>query len=93
MFLTIFGSCRGSLVYRPMIYGHDYVGREIITPKTKVRISTGDREFNKFVSISFDDLNKLAALLKDGKFSKKVRILVGKHKKNLKAHEKSQALE
>ncbi len=81
--LITLGSCRSTTTYRPTVYGHDYITREIIEPKTYRRINTGDKEFNKFVSFSLDDLAKLRLLLKDAKLSKKVRIIIEKFDKDL----------
>jgi hypothetical protein len=69
-------ACGSNTTYRPSIYGHDYVNREIITPATYARISCGDAEFNKYVSVNLDDLAKLALILKHSKVPKKVRVLI-----------------
>lgn len=91
--LITLGSCRSTTTYRPSVYGHDYITREIIKPKTYERISTGDKEFNKYVSFSLDDLNKLRLILKDAKLSKKVRIIIEKFDNEVEAYKKLQALE
>lgn len=91
--LITLGSCRSTTTYRPSVYGHDYITREIIAPKTHKRISTGDKEFNKYVSFSLTDLTKLRAILKDAKLSKKVRIIIEKFDNEVTAQEKSQAVE
>ena len=86
-------SCGSPTKYRPSIYGHDYIQREIVTPKTHVRISCGDREFNKFVSVSLDDLAKLALVLKEAKVPKKVRILIEGFGKEVSLRAKLQKLD
>ena len=84
--------CRSTTTYRPSIYGHDFIRREIVVPVSKKRISTGDKEFNEFVSIKLTDLSKLVLILDDAKLSKKVRVIIEKFDNEIKAHEKSQAL-
>ena len=80
----IVGSCKSLTTYRPAIYGHDYVSREIITPVSHNRISCGDKEFNKYVSFSLTDLTKIGVLLKNAKLSRKVRIILEKFDKDIK---------
>ena len=87
IFLTILcvSSCGSPTTYRPSIYGHDYITRVIVTPVTRKRISCGDREFNKYVSVSLKDLSKLAIILKEAKVPRKVRILVEAFNKEVKS--------
>jgi hypothetical protein len=66
-----------------MIYGHDYNAMTIIEPVTKRRVSCGDAEFEAYASISLEDLTKLGALLKTGKFPRHIRILVEEFNKEL----------
>ena len=87
--LTILlSSCGSTTTYRPSIYGHDYITREIITPVTHKRISCGDKDFNKYVSVNLSDLAKLAIILKNAKVPKKVRILVEGFKNEVDQREK-----
>ncbi len=89
--LTILcASCGSTTDYRPSIYGHDYINREIITPVTFERISCGDKRFNEYVSVNLDDLAKLALILKHSKVPKKVRLLVEKFKKEVDLRAKLQ---
>jgi len=88
--MILLNSCGSVTTYRPSIYGHDYAQREIITPETHVRISCGDQEFNKYVSVSLSDLSKLAIILKNAKVPKKVRILVEGFSKEVKLRKKLQ---
>ena len=83
-------ACGSITTYRPSIYGHDYINREIVTPTTHARISCGDREFNKYVSVSLEDLTKLALILKHSKVPKKVRRLVEKFTKEVDLRAKLQ---
>lgn len=83
--LTILlNSCGSVTTYRPSIYGHDYRSREIITPVTHERISCGDKDFQKYVSINLKDLSKLAVILKNAKLPKKIRIVIENFKKEYK---------
>lgn len=91
--ILLVSSCGSPTKYRPSIYGHDFVNREIVTPNTHVRISCGDRQFNKFVSVSLDDLAKLALVLKEAKVPKKVRILIEGFGKEVSLRKKLQALD
>ena len=86
--LCVLSGCLGHTKYRPSIHGHDYLRQEIIEPTTHRRIYTGDAEFNKFVSISLDDLAKLALVLKNAKLPRKVRRIVERFSKEVKTVEK-----
>jgi hypothetical protein len=90
---TSLSSCGSPTKYRPSIYGHDYVQREIVTPVTHVRISCGDEEFNKYVSVSLKDLSKLALVLKEAKVPKKVRVLIEGFGKEVDLRTKLQKLD
>lgn len=79
----ILSSCGSRFKYRPVIYGHDYINQEIITPVTYKRIRTNDKKFNEYASIKLDDLSKLALVLKYAKLPLKVRILVDKYSQEL----------
>jgi len=86
--LCVLSGCLRSTSYRPTVYGHDYLNQEIITPTTHKRIYTGDPEFNKFVSISLEDLSKLVLVLKNARLKRKVRRVVEKFSKEVKQVEK-----
>lgn len=92
MILTIFlfSSCGSHTTYRPLIHGHDYLNQEIIVPRTHERIHCGEKRFNKYVSLSLDDLTRLALVLKNAKLPKKVRLLVEKFSHELIEKNKSQ---
>lgn len=76
--LTIFliSSCSTPTTYRPSIYGHDYVNSEIVTPITHERISCGASEFNRYASVSLEDLTNLALVLKYSDVPPEVRIII-----------------
>jgi len=82
--LCVLSGCLSHTKYRPSIHGHDYLNQEIIEPKTYRRIYTGDPAFNEYVSISLDDLAKLALVLKNAKLPRKVRFIVERFTKEVK---------
>ena len=86
--LCVLSGCLSTTKYRPSIHGHDYLRQEIIEPITYRRIYTGDAEFNRYVSISLDDLAKLAIVLKNAKLPRKVRRIVERFSKEVKTVEK-----
>ena len=95
LLLTILcvSSCGSQTTYRPSIYGHDYINREIITPVTFERISCGERDFQKYASVNLKDLSKLALILQEAKLPKKVRIIIEAFEKEVKTVQKKQRLE
>lgn len=94
IFSTILlSSCGSTTSYRPSIYGHDYINREIVKPVTHERISCGENDFNRFVSIDLDDLRKLALVLKNAKVPRKVRILIEGFEKEVNRKRKLQGVD
>lgn len=84
-------SCASKTDWRPDVYGHDYVTREIIAPDHS-RINTGDKEFNCYVSFSLAHLKKLALIVKHGKFPRHILLLIGKNsEKKIKEYKKGQS--
>jgi len=81
--ILFLSACGSNTTYRPSIYGHDYINREIITPVNHARISCGEEAFNKYVSVNLNDLAKLALVLKHSKVPKKVRLLIENFKKEV----------
>lgn len=85
LLIALTTSCGSSeTTYRPVVYGHDYVAMEIIRPITFERVSCGDPDFNKYVSVSIDDLVKLATVLKNAKLPRHIRIIVEQYTSDLK---------
>lgn len=78
-------SCGSKTKYRPSIYGHDYMNMEIIKPVTFDRVSCGDPDFNKYVSVSLDDLSKLALVLREAKVPRAVRVIIENFNKELES--------
>lgn len=76
--------CGSTTTYRPWIHGHSALEEAIIVPQTKERIYCNDEErFQKYVSVSILDLQKLALILKHAKVPKKVRIIVENFRKDV----------
>ena len=76
LLISLTTSCASSTTYRPKIYGHDFQDGSIIAPKTHERISCSEFRFNEYVSISLDDLAKLALALKNAKLPRHIRIII-----------------
>lgn len=90
IFLTILfvSSCGSPTTYRPWIHGHSTKDQAIIVPQTKERIYCSEDRFQEYVSVSIQDLQALALILKHAKVPKKVRIIIERFNKDVSELEK-----